>query len=271
MKTILVYASEDPQLESRLQAALDLARGFEGHLTCLQVTPFESFVAMDPFGGVYALPTLLEQVSKIEEAHRARIEARLAREGISWDWRSETGNPGQEIPRRARLSDMVVISLPGGFDAAQERELSLAGDVLLLARSPILAIPHNAASLDVDGPAVVAWNGAIEAAHAIRLALPMLARASSVHIVTIDEEQGAEFPATDASEYLSRHGIGSELHVSPQGERSVAEALIDAGTRLGAAYLVLGGYGHSRMREAVLGGTTREMLRRSPLPLILAH
>ena len=271
MKTILLYASEDPQTESRLQAGLDLARAFEAHLTCLQVTPFQSFVAMDPFGGVYALPTVMEEVTRVEAAHRARIEERLAKEGVSWDWRSATGNPGHTIPSAARLSDIVVISLPGGFDAAAERELAIAGDVLLMARSPVLAVPHGAASPGVAGSALVAWNGAVEAGYAIRAALPMIARASSVHIVTVCEEKSPEFPATDAGEYLSRHGIASELHEWPRGENSVAEALIDAGGRRGAAYVVLGGYGHSRMREAVLGGTTREMLRRSPLPLILAH
>lgn len=271
MKSILLNVSEDLQIESRLQAALDLARAFHGHLTCLQVTPFQSFVAMDPFGGVYALPTVLEEVSRVEEAHRARIEERLAHEGVSWDWRCATGNPGQMIPRSARLSDIVVISLPQGFDAAAERELAIAGDVLLMTRSPLLAVPHDAASFDVAGAALVAWNGALEAGYAIRAALPMLARASSVLIVTVCEDGAPEFPATDASEYLSRQGIRSELHEWQGKDDSVAEALIEAGERLVASYVVLGGYGHSRMREAVVGGTTREMLRRSPLPLVLAH
>ena len=86
MKTVLLYANDDNGMESRLQAALDMARTFDAHISCLQVTPFDSFIMGDPFGGVYALPTVLEAVRKVEDEHRARIEERLRVEGVSWDW-----------------------------------------------------------------------------------------------------------------------------------------------------------------------------------------
>src|ERR1044072_2278781 len=84
MKTVLLYANDDVGLESRLQAALDVARAFSAHLSCVQVTPFDSFIMGDPFGGVYALPTVIEAASKAEEEHRAKIEARLAIEDVPW-------------------------------------------------------------------------------------------------------------------------------------------------------------------------------------------
>ena len=73
MKTVLLYANEDKGLDSRLQAALDCARAFDAHLACVQVTPFDSFIMGDPFGGVYAVPTVLEQVRETETRHRERI------------------------------------------------------------------------------------------------------------------------------------------------------------------------------------------------------
>jgi nucleotide-binding universal stress UspA family protein len=117
---------------------------------------------------------------------------------------------------------------------------------------------------------MIAWNGSPKAANALRLALPLLRKASAIHIVTIVEEKEG-FPATGASLYLSRHGLASQLHEWPADGRSVAAALQDAAATLGAAYIVIGAYGHSRFSEAVYGGVTRDFLRQSRVPLLLAH
>lgn len=269
MKSILLYANEDSGLESRLQAALDVARAFDGHIHCVQATPYESFLMGDPFGGVYALPTLAGEVSKIDSAHQARIEERLRGEGVSWDWERFDGGPAQIVTARAALADLIVLSLPGsGTD--HDISLSIAGSVVTHARAPVLAMPRASRGLDCAAPAAIAWNGAPEAAHALRLTLPMLCRASAVHIVTVTEDMSG-FPAIDASQYLSRHGIASELDEWPRDGRSTAEALLDAARMRGAGYLVMGGYGHSRMAETMLGGTTREMLLQDDMPLLLAH
>lgn len=269
MKTVLLHANEDSGLESRLQAALDSARAFDAHLTCVQVTPFDAFIMGDPFGGVYAVPTVLEQVRAAEDKHRAAIEARLGSEGVSWDWLRYDGSPAQIVVDRSRLADLIILSLatsPKGYDGP----LSIAGDVALHAKTPVLLVPTTGRALDFLGSAMVAWDGSIEASHALRQSLPALAKAARVHVVTVSDDP-AEFPATDAALYLSRHGVDCVLHDWPRDGRSTAEALIDAAAVLKAAYLVMGAYGHSRLREAVLGGATRAMLRTSPLPLMVSH
>ena len=267
MKSVLLYANQDPGLESRLQAALDVIRLFDGHLTCLQVSPYDSFIMGDPFSGIYALPTVIEQVRRTADEHRARIEARLRGEGVSWDWLRFDGAPAQLIVDRGRLSDLIVLGLPG---ADGEGAQAIAADVLVHARSPVLAVPPAGRGLDALGPAMIAWDGSLEASHALRLTLPMLARASAVHVVTVTQGH-REFPATDASSYLARHGISSELHEWPAEGRSTAATLLDAAASLSAGWLVMGAYGHTRLREAVLGGATRDMLHASTLPLLLAH
>jgi nucleotide-binding universal stress UspA family protein len=269
MKNILLYASEDNGIESRLQAALDVARAFESHIECVQVTPFDSIIMGDPFGGVYALPNVVAAVQEAEDAHKARIEQRLAREGVSWDWSSFTGQPSRVLEARSHLADLVVLSL-AGEDGAYTGPHSIAADVALHARAPVLAVARGIRSFDCVGPAVIAWNGSPEAANALRVALPMLRNASAIHVVTIAEEKEG-FPPTGASLYLSRHGLASDLHEWPARETGVADALKDAAATLGAAYVVMGAYGHSRFSEAVLGGVTREFLRHSPVPLLLAH
>ena len=265
MKSILLLANEDKGFEPRLAAALALARAGGGHVTCLQARPFNSFVVADPFGGVYAPATLLARLEEVDAAHEARIEDRLRGENVPWEWVRQDGETGHALVARASLADVIVVSLPGDDDAA----LAVAGDVALHARAAILAIPSGG-GFDPGGRAMIAWNGSPESAHALRLAMPLLALASGVAVVTVGED-GGRFAALDASRYLARHGIAAELVERPAAARRAAEALVDAATAVGAGTIVMGAYGHTRLREAVLGGVTRDMLRHSPLPLLLAH
>ena len=268
MKSILLYANPDSGLPSRLQAALDVTRLFEGHLTCLQVAPYDSFIMGDPFGGIYALPTVVEQVRRTADEHREAMEARLGNEGVPWTWLFYEGAPPQLIVDRGRLSDLIVLSLPG-TDAGSAVQ-DIAADAVVHARSPVLAVPAAASGFDGFGPALVAWDGSLESSHALRLTLPMLRNAAEVHVVSVTSGH-REFPATDASEYLACHGISSELHEWPVEGRSVASSLLNAAGSLAAAYVVMGAYGHTRLRQAVLGGTTRDMLHTSTVPLLMAH
>ena len=269
MKSVLLYANADPGFEARLQAALDVTRLFEGHLACVQVSPYDAFIMGDPFGGVYALPTVIEQVQRVAEEQQQRIEERLEGEGVAWSSLRFDGAPAQVIVDRARLANLIVLSLPGSDGAAGDTQ-AIAADVLVHARAPVLAVPQEARRFDVAANALVAWDGSMEASHALRLTMPMLRCASAVRVVTITESD-SEFPATDACRYLSLHGIEAELSEWPRERRDTATALIDAATALSSSYVVMGAYGHTRLREAVLGGATRDMLHESPVPLLLAH
>ena len=270
MKSVLLYANSDPGLESRLGAAFDVIRTFNGHLTCVQVTPYDSFVMGDPFGGVYALPTVIEQVRKTADEHQTMLQERLRGEGVAWDWLRFDGSPAQVIVDRARLADLIVLSLPSAGSRGPEGSRAMLADVLVHARAPVLAVPQTSDAVQCLGAAMVAWDGSLESSHALRLTLPMLTRASAVHVVTVVEGH-TEFPATDACHYLARHGIEAELHEWSREGRSTAAALLDAAAQLSAGYVVMGAYGHTRLREAVLGGATRDMLQTSTVPLLLAH
>lgn len=270
MKSVTLYVREDEGMEARLQVALDVTRAMEGHLTCLQTLPFQSFVTMDPFGGVYGLPELYLQASERLDAIRRDMEERLGREGVSWNWRREEGAGAQALIDGSRLADLIVVSQGLGGRDRDNQPLDLVADVAINARAPVLAVPPSAKGLNCSGTAAIAWNGSFEAAQALRLTMPMLRLASSVRIVTVTEDDVA-FPPTDASTYLSRHDVGSELIEWPRRGESVADALHMAAEDLGADYLVLGAYGHSRIRQLILGGVTRGMLADSTIPLLLAH
>lgn len=270
MKSLLLHANEDSGLESRLQAALDLVRLFEGHLTCLHTTPYEAFITGDPFGGVYALPVVVDQLKRLEAEQRARLDEKLSTEGVAWDWLQIDGPSVQAILDRSRLADLVVLSLAAKGDD-DEPGLSLAASVAVHCRAPVMAVPQTIKALDARGPAMVAWNGSPEAAHALRFAVPMLRRASEVHVVTVTEEDRHQFPATEGCRYLALHGVKAELHEASRDARPIADVLLVAAAKLDARYIVMGAYGHSRLREAVLGGVTRQMMWESPVPLLLGH
>jgi nucleotide-binding universal stress UspA family protein len=268
MKFILLYANDDSGLEERLSIALRAASGFAAHLSCLQVTPYDAFIMAEPFGGIYALATVVEQLREKEEAHRTAVEMRLRSEGVDWDWQHYEGQPANIIVQRARLADMVILSLPDQDVSAHF--LALTADVALHARTPVLAVPERHPTFDLAGPAVVAWNGSSESAHALRSSLPMLRKASSVHIISVSGDH-SDISGSDATAYLAGHGIVAEFRELPRKGHAVADVLLETASALNAQYLVAGAYGHTRIREALLGGVTRDLLTRSKLPLLLAH
>ncbi|RJF90954.1 universal stress protein [Sphingomonas cavernae] len=270
MKTILLHVHDDAGQEARLQASLDIARATEGHISCAQITPLEYFVGTDPFGGMYAVKEVLAKLRTQETLERARLEARLETEGVSWDWRQFDGNVVQTLVSYARLADVVVLSQPMRNGDPLTEPIPVVPDVAIHARAPILSVPVKAQALNVAGKAMIAWNGSYEAAHALRFALPLLRLAESVHLVEISDD-AREFPSTAATDYLSRHGIAAEMQEIPRAGRDAGAALLHQAAELGASYVVMGAYGHSRLREMMLGGVTRKLLGESPIPLLLAH
>ncbi len=271
MKSILLYANEDEGLEARLQAAFDLARAYEGHINCAQVTPYnEGYILADPFGGLYAIPELMAELNKQKETSRERLEARLRAEGLCWNWIEIDGDPAQALVHYSRMADIIVLTQPGTNGAFSRQALALAGETVTHARTPVLTVPKGSRSFNCLGRALIAWNGSAESCNALRAALPMLQAASAVNIVTVTEEP-SEFPATQAAEYLALHGVTAEVRETQRGNREVSEAIAHEAQQVGAAYVVMGGYGHSRFREAVLGGTTRSLLKQDDVPLLIGH
>jgi nucleotide-binding universal stress UspA family protein len=271
MRSILLHIHDDAGMEARLQVTLDIARAFGAHITCLQPVSFDFAVPGDLYGTMIAemLPVFQESADKL----RDRLCARLRNEDVAWDWRQEEG-PNIPLMKRAEdLADLVVVGArdPSGGGRGPS---SLAGNLAVHGRSPLLVVPEAARSLNVDGAAVIGWNGSAEAAHAVRGALPLLGKASSVTLVNVAEavdEPGATLPAVDAAEYLSRHGIESEIVEIRHGPETVGQALANAAAARRASYLVVGAYGNARALETVFGGVTRELFSNPPMPVFTAH
>lgn len=270
MKSILLHIHDDHAQDARLAIALDLARAFQAHITCVQVSPFDSYIISDPLGGLFASTQLLDALEEREEHERTRLEQRLESEGVSWDWKHADGDTAQALISHGRLADILVVSRQDKDRDGQPGPLPVAADVVIHTRAPVLVVPPGGHRFRADSPVVIAWNGSPEAAHSLRLVLPLLRLAKEVHIVTVSDDD-VDFPQTEARQYLGYHGIGSELHAWPRKGRRTAETLAEAARELQGAYIVMGAYGHSRLRETVVGGVTRDLLADATIPLLLAH
>lgn len=271
MKSVLLHIQDDAGLEARLQAALALVRASEGHLSCLHITPAAAYTTFDGFGGPFVMGNIMTALREQEEKMRKQLEARLSGEDVAWDYNQVVGDPAAQLAFRASINDLLVVSRERDSGPPAYPAVSLFGDILHAARTPVMIQPTEQESYDPLGPAVVAWNGSFEAANVLRQTLPLLHMASGVHIFTVEEAGASDFPPTFASAYLSRHGVDSEIHVVGGSTRTVAESIIDAATIQHASTIVMGAYGHSRAREYLFGGVTRTMLRDCPLPLILGR
>jgi nucleotide-binding universal stress UspA family protein len=271
VKSILVDATNDEHCDGRLQAAIAVSKAFGSHITCLQLTNFEAYAVGDSVSGFAPMPEIAEIVAADERKQRSASEAQLADANVQWTWANGVGQTPEIVIEQARLKDLVILSTRAMRGHVGHSSIAFAGDVATNARGPAMLIPADLSEFDPIGTAAIAWNGSIECSHALKMSLPLLKNAKAVHILTVGDEEGLAFPTECAAEYLGRHGLNAQIHSAARAEKSIAAALLQAAASIDAAYMVAGAFGHSRFRESVLGGVTRELLYESRLPLVLAH
>ncbi|QJQ32012.1 universal stress protein [Sphingomonas lacunae] len=269
MRSILVHADGHNANEGRLQSALDLCRAVQGHVTLHINTPLQRFVAMDPFGGVFLSADAIADAQAHDAQLVDRFAERLGHEDVSWNIETSSGELVDGLTSSARLADLIIVSLPATGETSAGTAAPVGG-IAVSARCPVLALPAAAARFPVEGKVMVCWDGGHESANALRAAIPLLALASRVDVVTVTEKSDG-FPSTQALRYLSNYGIHAELHERERQQLSIEEVLDNAAAELGSDWLVLGAYGHSRLRETLFGGVTRFFIESGNRPLLLAH
>ncbi len=219
---------------------------------------------MPPISGEPAESTAHGQADRA----RALLDKQAAGTGISVDWRVTDANPNEAATLHARTSDLVVI---GQTDPAVARELPER--VLLNGGRPVLVVPRAGTFPTIGERAVIAWNASREATRAVHDALPFLRSAAHVTVLTINIPHGVasmEEPGGDLIRHLACHGVHAD-RAATVGDVAVAAMLLSRLADLQADLLVMGGYGHSRMREIILGGVTREILGAMTVPTLLSH
>jgi nucleotide-binding universal stress UspA family protein len=288
IKTILVAVSGGEGDRSVLETALALAQPLEAHLDVyhLRVTPDES-AALTPhvdFAQGRALTEAMNQLERDAETKSAGsaclfrefcerngiriIDQGPATGGVSASFLEEKDEGVQRLIFQARHRDLVVVGRPHAHGTRR----SVAGHLLMASGRPVVIAPSVVKPASEGGVIMVGWKETPEAARAIGAAMPILKNARRVVLAVVADADPA--PTAGAAENMARqlnwHGIHAEINVIKAG-RSVAELLHDAAEAAHADLLVIGAYGHSRVRELIYGGVTEALLDGASLPIFLAH
>ncbi|HXV22745.1 MAG TPA: universal stress protein [Alphaproteobacteria bacterium] len=281
VRVVLGLIDGGPAAEAAAGAALTVADAFEAHLQLLHVRPDpESLVPMigEGMSGLM-LDQMVEgfRAESLERAAAARklfeaLEARRA--GQPGDgkatiaFREEEGREDEVAARVGRLHDLIVLAR-SDRKAGAPASVTLES-VLLQSGRPVLVAP-SAAAPSIGRKIVIAWNGKPQAARALGASLPFLAKADSVTVLTAVESHTVGRPG-EVVRYLAWHGVRADSIEAPAtGPGKVGQILLDQVGQAGADLLVMGAYGHSRLKEMILGGATHEVLGHAVLPVLMAH
>lgn len=270
MKTILFHVQDDGQTVHGLENALSLARATGAHLHCVHAVPTVAYVAGGLAGAAFVVDDIVVRERERTEKLEALINAELDNEDVSWDFEHVDADTVVELARRGALADLIVSSRQAAREQDYDVPVGRLGSLLSRSRTPIFIPGDDGAMVDPKGTALIAWDGSFESALAVRGALGLLKIADNVRVVRVDRGK-PDFPDTQLLEYLSRYDIHAELTIEPYHETDVVPVLLGHAQREKAAYIVLGGYSHSRLGEWFFGGVTRSMLKHSPVGLIMAH
>jgi len=268
--TILLELLDDPQNDPRIEYGRRLAERFAAELVGIHVSPPPFIPVGFGEGAVYVGPEIFEAQREANRLVRERVEAAFrrlcdpARMAVRDVY--EEGDPGTVIAEAARGADLTVVAQEGGggMDALAPQPIH---HIILSAGGPVLMLPRSGLGEFIGKRAVVAWKGSRESARAVKDALPFLVDAEAVTVVAAGEDAAASLDTITA--LLKRHGAPVTAKQIEPGSGAGA-TLLDAAAAERADLLVMGAYGHSRLREIVLGGATREVLRGARIPVLLS-
>jgi len=260
-----------------LSAAIRIARSEGAHLDVLclgidRTQPGFYYAGANAF----IIQENIAQAQSDAEALDAHVSGLLEDQDINWSTFAATTQMAgltQLVTHRARLADLAVLSKPYGPGRGYENE-AITEAILFESHVPALIVPDGMTLPDKLRHVVIAWNESAEALAAIRAALPILQTAGRTDIAIVDPPAHGpdrSDPGGQLSQMLVRHGVRAEVSVLAKTMPRVSDILRRHCGDRDAELLVMGAYGHSRFRESILGGATRNMLETTELPVLLAH
>ena len=274
-KSIAVWL--DPKRSAPADAAIKLAQESAAHLTGLSHV---DITRLPPYVRAHLGEEVArEQLRRAEAdaiASGASFEAIARREGLaSVEVRRLSGDPVHGLATSARYSDLIVLGQTDEETVDGPEQRDFPDHAILAAGRPTLMIPYAGSFPTFGEHAVVAWSATRESTRAVTDGLPLLKRAKRVTVIVGDANPGSgghgETPGADIALYLARHGIQVEVSQERTAGIDVGSLLLSRISDLGADLLVMGAYGHSRLRELVLGGVTRTILKEMTVPVLMSH
>lgn len=271
--TILALADGTATSDAVLDAAVQLGRKFGAQIEVLHLKPDPS--SLVPVVGEGMSGALIEQMidsmTRMLETRgkqaRAAYDRVVVPSGLSATWREVSGPGPESLAKAGRFADLSVLTRPAGEDSVTQAAL-LDAAVFDTGR-PVLIVPSGPAA-PIGEHAAIGWNGTAYSARAVYSALPLLKKAKKVSIVAIGEDDKAA-PAAALAGYLARHEVAAAVVRSDGGGAPIGRALLEQVASIGADLLVMGGYGHSRLREMMLGGATRFVLHNATIAVVMSH
>ncbi|MEQ8659877.1 MAG: universal stress protein [Gammaproteobacteria bacterium] len=272
-KDLLVHLDDAATSASRVTLACELARSHDAHLVGVYVEPpLPSMLFPGDLPAAELIESELAEAARRREAARVLLEQAAQSAGIRHEWRHLDDGRVHALAISARYCDLVITGRRE--DGDPDSVVDVAQDIALGGGRPALVVPRGFSG--TPGRSVlVAWNASREAVRAVHDALPLLERAEQVRVLSVDAGVGGDghgpLPGADICAHLARHDVTAEaLEAQTHGER-VPELIIERAREFGADLIVMGVYGHSRLRELVLGGVSRHLLRHTAVPLLISH
>ncbi len=275
-KTILAYLARPDGVQGVMDAALPLAGKFGAHLIGTHVI---SRVPVIGTIDAQVPPDIIEQYVQHMREDAAVIEAAFSNAvkgaRVQTEWRQHEqkilgADILQMISEQTRCADLVVM----GQSGAEQRVGELTADIVIAAGRPVIIVPDGAADTSLADKIVIAWDGSREATRAAFDSLPLLKEAQTVLVVTIQKrgrEDAVAPPGGELALSLARHGVNAEAVLAGKGDESTGEALSRYVSEQDCDLLVMGCYGHSRLRERLFGGATRHILQNMTLRVLMSH
>ncbi|MGC2202647.1 MAG: universal stress protein [Stellaceae bacterium] len=278
-KDLMVVVDSDPPARGRVELAAALAERLGAHLVGLYPLPiperprelgYYDPALLDPF-----FTELRERARAAADQVREQFEHIAGLRGVSAEWRLVPDGPEADPALHARYADLAILGQLDPDRSEADMIRPRPERVTLASGCPVLIIPYAGHFENLGRRVVIGWNATREAARAVNDAMPLLVSAELVTVLMIDPREGpeghGELPGADISLHLARHGVKAEIERTVSADIPVGEILLSRIADLGADLLVMGAYGHSRVREVLLGGATRAVLRSMTVPVLMSH
>ncbi|MFM0514077.1 universal stress protein [Paraburkholderia sp. RL17-373-BIF-A] len=275
-KTIVVHLDTSQRAHPRLELALRLARQFDAHLTGV----FAVF-SPDP-RSLYVMAGTAEYYGTHEQLRAERrgalerlFHAELSRAEVAGEWIADDAPASLAVPRHGRCADLIIASQDDPHDPESYVGDYFPENLIMSAGRPVLLVPYAGSVTSPGAHVMVAWDGGREATRAVHDALPFMRAAKTTTVLTVNGARGEprpRIPGADIATLIARHGVKVEVKDIEAGAgASIGDTLLSAASGLGADLLVMGGYGHARWRELVMGGATRTVLQSMTVPVLMSH
>jgi nucleotide-binding universal stress UspA family protein len=276
-KSLLVHLDNDRRCADRIDIAARLALDFDARLTglyLLRQPEIPGYARAEV--GVEALEQRRREWAQGEvERMSAQFRDKTGRAGVNGaEFRFDDHWPEEAIALHARYADLLILGQTNPDDADSLVPPGFPGQAMLASGRPVLFIPYAGNFPQIGSRALVAWDASREAARAVTDSLPFLQRAKKVTVLAVNpagDGRHGEQPGADIALFLARHGVRVEASENHSGDVDVGAWLLSRAFDLQADLIVMGGYGHSRMRELAFGGVTRTLLGEMTAPVLMSH